>query len=959
MITNLLNDLKQKIDGDIYFDPFSLKAYSIDASIYQIEPMGIILPKSKDDVLLAVTEAKNNKIPIIPRGAGTGITGGCIGKALIMDFSKYMNRILDINYTQEYAVCQPGVIQDQLNNELEKEGYRLGPDTSTGNRATIGGMLGNNSSGAHSMHFGKMVDNILAAELILANGETLKCNSVAVTQLLELSTGSTTKTRIYQFIQKIRENLTDEINLRYPKIQKRVSGYNLDELIKSNTINLAKLIAGSEGTLGITTEIKLKICKNPAQTALCLLLFDDLVKGLNSVELLLKSNPYSLELIDDKIINSGRISPVLKGKLNWLSGDPQALLVVEFKGDSNDELDDKLTKFETEIRSNMICSNTIRITEQDCMNNVWKLRKAGLGLLMAKRTNERAIAFLEDIAVPPGRIGNFISKFKSYLSHYSKEAGIYGHAGEGCIHLRPMMDLRKPQEVELMLKMMEDVSDIVSEFGGTLSGEHGDGIIRSWLLEKMFGTSIYEAFNELKQIFDPENLMNPGKIVNPADPGKNLRIGIERNLFDLQTFLDFKKEGGFSFAVEMCNGNGECRKTDSGIMCPSFQITHDERETTRARAIGLKSIMNGDFSSDELFEKGLYNILDLCIQCKGCKKECPSQVDMAKMKSEFLYHYHTKNGFPLRSRIFGAIDKINKFGSFTAPITNWFIKTGLNKYIFKSLQIHSERQIPSFARKRFSQWYHNNNFNKHIERKDNCIVLFIDTFTEYNNPEIGKAAITILKLLNFDVIIPEIHCCGRPLISKGLLDHARVKAAKLVDQLSTYAEFGYPIVGLEPSCILTIKDEFPALLHGRNIETVEKIADLCCTIDYFLNKLLIKNKFHLPFRHEHAKILVHSHCHQKSLEDVTSTLNVLKKLPGSVVSEINSGCCGMAGSFGYETEHFDVSNKIAESRLFPAIRSANDNVLIAANGFSCRQQIIQGTNRSARHPLEILESRLL
>ncbi len=952
MINKLESELKREIEGDVKFDVFSRNAYSIDASIYQIQPVGIVSPKSKFDILTANEIAESHNIPIISRGAGTGITGGCLGNGLILDFSKYLHDIQSIDLDRQIVVCQPGVVQDQLNKRLGEHGFRLGPDTSTGNRATLGGMLANNSSGAHSMRYGKMADSVLAAEVIRSSGAIKQCETIDKS----IDNDSEFESQLKAYIQSVRENLAGEIENTFPKIRKRVSGYNLDEIINTENINLAKLIAGSEGTLGITSEITLKIFRNPNFCSLYVLAFHDLADCLDFIPGIYEFDPYSIELIDDKIIKSGRQSPAFKGKLNWLNGAPGALLLVEFDSDSESALSIKRSQFENCVTKYKSCYYFFQAIDRTTINNVWQLRKTGLGLLMAKRSNNRAIAFLEDITIPPEKVSNFIKEFRNYIRELGKESGIYGHAGEGCIHFRPMLDLKQKTDTELMFQMFNDISSLVKNYGGTLSGEHGDGIIRSWLIEKMFGKKIYDSFRELKFIFDPENRMNPGKIVNPLDPKKNLRTNPDQIYIELDTIQDFQREGGLSFATEMCNGNGECRKTNRGIMCPSFQVTGDERDTTRARAQSLMAVIKGIIPNREYTGKSMYDIMDLCIQCKGCKKECPSQVDMAKMKSEFLHHYYTVHGQPIRNRIFGNIDRINQITSAMPNLSNWILNSKLNKFALKTIGIHPARSLPKLCKQPFSKWYKINHKTNDTEN-GNSVVLFIDTFTEYNHPEIGISAYNVFKKLGKNVIIPPIQCCGRPLISKGFLNKAKRKAEQLYLSLAPYVERGYDIIGLEPSCIFTMQDDYLNLLN-LNTDKLDKFKAACISIDSYLDKIQTKNSISNYFRKLDDKIIFHGHCHQKSLEGSESSIRVLKGLLRAEVEEINSGCCGMAGSFGYETEHYDFSQKIAESRLFPRIRSCNNSDILISNGISCRQQIKHGTHTEAKHLIQIVEEHL-
>lgn len=949
----LVQDLKKKIQGDVRFDTFSKKIYSGDASIYQIEPIGVVIPKTTEDIVAAVEIAHEQGIPVLPRGAATGITGGCLGEALVIDTSKYLHRILEINYEEEYAICEPGVIQDQLNRAVAARGYCLGPDTSTGNRATLGGMIGNNSAGAHSLRYGKTVDNVESMEVLLAGGEQLHCENLNWEQLnKKLSLGGK-EGDIYRTMWKIVETHRKEIAHTFPKIQRRVSGFNLDEFLSLENFNLSKLITGSEGTLGIVTQVKVKISPKPAYTALSVVLFDDLLRSLETVEFMLESQPFSLELIDHNIIKAAKQAPAMRNQLGWLSGDPETMLVAEFDGVSPTEVQAKLATFENKMKSNGVGYAHIPLIKKSDLGKAWALRKAGLGLLMSTRTEAKAIAFLEDVAVPPAKLAPFMKIFRERLKAYGKDAGFYGHAGVGCLHVRPMLNLKNEKDLDTMIALMKETAKSLLEFGGALSGEHGDGLVRSWLNNTMFGTEIMTAFDEIKTVFDPDNRMNPGKVIRAQGPRENLKIHPKTQNHNFVPMLDFESQGGFSFSIEMCNGNGECRKPIGGVMCPSFQASGDERHSTRARAQSLRATIDGNLDFREFTGKGLYNVLDLCLECKGCKTECPSNVNMAKMKFEFLYQYQEKHGYSHRAKLFAFTDKIAKIGCFFAPFSNWILRFWGNKQLMRLIGITPKRELPAYTRKRFST-----QFKRHrpVENAPKGkVVLFNDTMMEYHEPELGISALKILEKLGFEVIVPPRQCCGRPMISKGFLREARENSEKLVRLLLPYVEQGLKIVGIEPGCILTLRDDLPDLLPTKE---ARQIAEAAVTIDEFLAELSDKEELNLPFKKIKKDVHLHGHCHQKSLVGTAPTLKVLRSVPGFNVSEIDSGCCGMAGSFGYEKEHYDFSMTVGETRLFPAIRKTSTDSILTADGFSCRSQIKHGTGRKAKHLIEILEENL-
>ena len=957
---SLVDSLKGKIQGEVYFDNLSRKIYSVDASIYQVDPMGVVVAKSEDDLLQAVQTANEQSVPIIPRGAATGIAGGCLGEGLIVDTSKYLNRILEINVEERYAICEPGVVQDQLNAAVTPYGLCLGPDTSTGSRATIGGMVGNNSAGAHSIRYGKMVDHTLEMDLIVAGAEKIKIGTESLASFEAKLKGNDRLADVYRYIQNNIFPNRELIDKVFPKIQRRVSGYNLDDLITEFPLNISRLITGSEGSFGLASKIKVKLSPKPKCTVLSVLHFKDFFTAFDVLGLIHEHKPFSVEMMDDRLIGLGKTSPSMKGQLGWLKLHdnflPKVILGVEFDGDTPGEALDKQQKFNEAMARTKAAYDIASMNDKASQAQVWKVRKAGLGLLMSQRTDERAVAFLEDVAVSPKNLAPFIQEFDDYLKSHDKTAGFYGHAGVGCLHIRPMLDLKKQSDVDLMVQMMEDVSDILKRYGGAVSGEHGDGLTRSWLNEKMFGSEVYGLFQGLKKAFDPKDLMNPGKIVNAPAPRQNLKSLKSQPTLEVKTKYNFDKEGGFNFAVDMCNGNATCRDPKN-LMCPSFQAHGDERHSTRARAQSLQAILNGDEDNAEFTGEALYEVMDLCLECKGCKTHCPSQVDMAKMKSEFLYHYQKKNGVSARTKFFGSVDKLNSFAAVFPKLSNALNKSSAGAFLFDKLGLTSKRSFPKFAQKRFSKFVKkrqekgaSKNFTK------GKVVLFTDTFTEFNQPQVGEAVWQILEQAGFEVLLPPYVCCGRPLFSKGLLDEAQAKAQVFVDAYRPYIEQSIPLVGIEPGCLYTIADEFKDILSSAE---ADKLANLVYKWEDLLVDKLNDDELKELFSKSSEKVEVHTHCHQKSLGSSEATMKLLSLVNGSdSAHEIDSGCCGMAGSFGYEKEHYDFSMAVGESRLFPAIRQLDDSTQIIADGMSCRCQIEHGTKRKALHLAEYLLAKL-
>lgn len=946
----LLQDLQKRIAGEVRFDAFSRMLYSTDASIYQIEPIGVVIPRQADDVVATVETARQHGVPVLPRGGGTGLVGQTIGKAIIMDMSNYMHQITELNTEEQWAWVQPGVVQDQLNAYLRPHGFLFGPDTSTSSRATIGGMIGNNSAGARSILYGKTIDHVLEVQVILSDGSTTTFKPLDKSMLEQKMRGETLEAMIYRKVTRLAREHREAILERYPKILRRVSGYNLDEFIGDGPFNIAKMLVGSEGTLAVVTAAKMRLMPSPKATALLAVHFDDMIAAMEATNAILPFKPSAIEMIDRQIVEAARASQEFAGSMPFVQGHPDALLAVEFYGDSPAEAADKVQKLEAQLRKEKwgyAYTPALTAAEQ---GNVWKVRKAGLGLLMSRRDDVKPIAFIEDTAVDPAKLPDFLRRFRQIIESHDTTAGYYGHASVGCMHIRPGINLKKQSEVNKMYTMMQEISDLVLEYGGCMSGEHGDGLARSWLNEKHFGPVLYKAFKDVKRAFDPDNRMNPGKVVDGPSPLENLRHGATFQAVDIKTNLDFSRDGGLLMAIDMCNGNGECRKLTGATMCPSYMATRDEQHSTRGRANALRAIISGRLPQEEFTGKGLYDVLDLCLECKACKTECPSNVDMAKLKYEFLSQYYARHGTPLRARLFAHIATVSRLGQMVAPLANWLSQSALGKWAQARLGIAPQRTLPPFAEETFSTWFARR--QRPVQKATRGqVVLFHDTFMEYNYPEVGRAATHLLEAAGFEVVLVERKCCGRPAISKGQIQQGRAYAQYNVQALLPYARRGVPIVGVEPSCILTLREDYLDVVQGPEAQLV---AQHSLTIDEFLYQLHQRGELDLEFTETPKRLLLHGHCHQKALVGTSPTLAVLRLPKGFSVQEIPSGCCGMAGSFGYEAEHYEVSLQIGQQRLFPAVQGAEPDVEIIADGISCRQQIQHATGRQARHMVEIL-----
>jgi FAD/FMN-containing dehydrogenase/Fe-S oxidoreductase len=954
-MSTLYEELRQVIAGEVRFDPYSRSLYSTDASMYHIEPIGVVIPRHMGDVVATVDIARRNQVPVLPRGGGTSLAGQTVGQAVVIDFSKYMNQILEVNTAEGWARVQPGVIQDEFNAHLRPLGFLFGPDTSTSNRATIGGMTGNNSAGSHSIVYGKTIDHVLELSVVLSDASTAVLKALDKAALEAKCQGGTLEHRIYRAVKRIVEANRDEIHQRYPTIQRRVSGYNLDAFVRNSEFNLAKMVVGSEGTLAVVTEAKVRIVPRPKATAVCVVHFDDLVASTEASEEILTCDPYAIEMVDRMVISLTRGAGELGRLMTFIEGDPEALLITEFRGDTPAEAQAKAEQMIERLQAKGMGYAYVRAYAPPEQARVWRVRKAGLGLLMRVEGERKPIAFVEDTAVDPVKLPEFLRRFKKIIDDHGTSAGYYGHASVGCLHIRPLINLKEAKEIELMTHIAKEISGLVLEFGGAMSGEHGDGLARSHFNKTLFGPQLYRAFQDVKQAFDPFSIMNPGKIVNAPPMTEHLRYGTEYRTIELKTHFSFAQEGGFASAVERCIGVGECRKKLDGTMCPSYMVTLEEEHSTRGRANALREALSGRLPKEELTSPRMYEVLDLCLECKGCKAECPINVDMAKLKYEFLAHYYEAHGTPLRARLFANIERLNQVGCALAPLSTTIMNLDVSRWMMEKIAgIDRRRSLPPFARQPFDRWFRNHVSTTGASAKSK-VILFHDTFMNYNYPEIGKAAVAVLERAGYEVMLVAKKCCGRPMISKGMLEAARANAIYNVNLLAPYAEQGMPIIGCEPSCILTLRDEYPDLVADTRVEAVAAHSFM---IEEFLATLHGRGELNLPFKDVKRQLLLHGHCHQKALIGTGPSLTVLRLPPGFEVEEIDSGCCGMAGSFGFEQEHYDMSRAIGSRRLFPAVqakqKSTNGDFDVVAAGVSCRQQVEHFTGKRPKHLVEVL-----
>lgn len=957
-VERLLQVLKRELKSELRYDHISKLLYSQDASIYHVEPTAVLLPRSKSELVRAIELSSEYAVPVIARGGATGIAGGCLGKGLVIDTSMHLNRIVEIDYANKFAVVQPGLVCDRLNEVLQPHGLYFAPEISSGNRATIGGMLATGAAGSNSLKVGKIQDHVIEIELVLWNGEIVRFERLDKEGWKEKLQLRGAEGKIYRHLERIRKEYGQDIRSHFPKLQRRSSGYNLDELLKDEYINVSGLICGSEGTLGMISEVKVALSPLPESKCMIVIGYKAMQNALENASEFLRFAPAAVEMIDKKIIDRGRSSPSMRHKLDWLEGSPDALLVVEFEENDKATCQQKAQALLSLVATKPNLLFFKAVDDKSTQKHVWELRKAGLGLLLSSRSYNQALAFIEDVAVPPEKVAPFVEQLDHLLAAAGKDVGIYGHVGAGCLHVRPFIDLRKPEELAVMQQIADNVSNLLLEFDGVYSGEHGDGRVRSWTNPKMFGPRLYEALTQVKQAFDPYGFMNPGKIVasqteTPQGLLQNLRLSPAMPIKEFSTYFDFSREGGLALAVDLCNGNGQCRKKE-GTMCPSYQVTHDERDSTRGRAHALQSLIHGQIREKEILDDDFAKVMELCIQCKGCKTECPSQVDMAKMKSEYLYQVHQKKKPKLSDRLFAHIGDLFSMATKVSWLVNLINRLPFVRKWLHHLGIAPERALPKLAPKRFSRVYKSHVRKRSSDEVRPQVVLFVDTFTEFLHPSIGMAAVRVLEDLKFSVVAPSWQCCGRPMISKGFLPQAKKKLEHLLDTLYPYAQQGIAIVGIEPSCLLTLKDEMRDL--GLDHEKVELVSRACLTLDQFLiSHKAALSQLVVPFT---GNLKVHGHCHQKSLVGMQAELELLKSVVNGSVEEIPSGCCGMAGSFGYEKDHSQFSHKIGELVLLPAIRAASPETVIIASGSSCRSQIEDFTEAKPQHFIEFIARQL-
>jgi len=927
----LWDKLRRSIDGEVRADKATLALYAADASVYRQVPLGVVIPRHEADVMRTLALARENQLPILARGGGTALAGQACNAAIVLDFSKYMNAIRHIDAARGLAVVEPGVVQAQLNAAVASEGLFFAPDPSTKDRCTIGGMIGNNSCGAHSAAHGKTVDNVEALEIALYDGTRLSLGTGGEGEAFAAAVRGGREGEIYAATRALAERSADEIRRRYPKIPRRVSGYNLDELLPDRGPNLARALVGSEGTLGVTLAATVRLVPRPRRLALVVLGFDDVYLAADQVPWILEHHPQALEGFDHHLPDFARAKGLEAVRL---LPNGRAFLLVELGADTADGALAAAERVTTEARRVRACTGVAPLFAASEQRAVWSLRESGLGAGALIPGHPRTWPGAEDTAVPPARLGDYLRRFVRLLErHQLAAATYYGHFGEGCVHCRVNFDFTTAQGAATFRAAMLEIGDLVTEFGGSLSGEHGDGLARSELLPRMFGPQLIGAFAEFKRIFDPDSMMNPGVIVAPHPLDSHLRITPSYRPAPAETHFDFAAEGGLAGAALKCVGIGKCRKTDAGTMCPSYMATREEMHSTRGRAHLLWEALSGNGLLDGLGDPVLKETLELCLSCKACKTECPAAIDMAAYKAEFFAQFYQHHHRPLDVRFFARIHEVARLGTVTPRLANLLSHApGLGAIARRILNVHPDRELPRFAARTFRSW-----FAGHRDAGDSSareVVLFPDTFNNFFQPEVAIAATEVLERAGFRVVIPPRDlCCGRPLYDAGMFDRARWRLGQAIDALAPMLDRGAALVGLEPSCLLTFRDELPGLFPSD-----PRAATLCARAMLF-DEFLSREAPDFVAPRLNGRALVHGHCHQKSLAGMKGEMAILGGIGGLKTEAPDAGCCGMAGPFGYGADRFDISRAIAERVLLPAVRQSAPDTMIVADGFACRTQI--------------------
>lgn len=966
-----LIDLQNKIQGELFTDTLHRIIYSTDASGYREEPFGVVYPKDSEDIRIIVSFAIQNHLNLIPRAGGTSLAGQVVGKGLVVDISKHMNRILEIRPEESWIRIQPGVILDELNLFCKPYGLFFGPETSTSNRCCLGGMVGNNSCGSHSLVYGSTRDHLLEAKVVLSDGSEVTLKGLNRTEIEEKQKDCSLEGKIYKQLIDLLSNQENqkEIIDNYPDIslRRRNSGYAIDELLRCNyfdqtcdePFNLCKLLAGSEGTLAFVTELKLHLVPlPPVEKAVICVHCSTLEESFEANLVALKHHPVAIELMDNNILELSKQNISQNKNRFFIQGDPAAILIIELAEDSTEAVDRKADEIEADLRKHHYGYHYPRIYGKD-ISRVWNLRKAGLGLLSGMPGSAKPVSVIEDTAVAPYRLPAYIADLKKVLEHYNLSCVYHAHISTGELHLRPVLNLKEKKDRELFRMIATETAKLVKKHKGSLSGEHGDGRLRGEFIPLLLGDQVYGLLKDVKNIWDPSHIFNMGKIVDT--PPMDVGLRYEKKELNVPTYFNYSHQKGWLCAIEQCNGAGDCRKSDlfGGTMCPTYRATRNEKNTTRARANVLRELLTHPKTENVFKQPEILEVLDTCVSCKACKSECPSNIDMARFKAEYLQHHYDVSHVPLRSFLIANLIKIQKMGMVIPWLYNGIVSVRLTSSLLKGmLRFAPERSIPKLYKMTLRNWLLRHS-DANVPAKG-TVYLFADEFTNYMDVEIGIRFIELLRKLGYSVLIPEHIESGRTEISKGMLKKAKVIAEKNVTLLQGLITEDTPLIGIEPSCILSFRDEYPDLVSEHMKVSAAKLAVNSLLYDEFIVREIKKgNITRSQFTEASLKIMLHGHCHQKSLASIEPSKEMLSLPVNYVVEVIPSGCCGMAGAFGYEKEHYQLSMQIGEQVLFPAIRQTGDEVCISAPGTSCRQQIADGTGRKALHPIEVLYNALI
>ena len=961
-----LKELSAQLAGELYTDDVMRVLYATDASAYREIPLAVAIPKSAEDLKILIDFARKNHSSLIPRTAGTSLAGQVVGNGIIVDVSKNFTQILELNKEEHWVRVQPGVIRDELNMFLKPHGLFFGPETSTANRAMMGGMVGNNSCGSNSVVYGSTREHLLEVKALLSDGSASVFKSIPTDLFHQKCDSQTLEGNIYKTIRSLLSNESNqqEITREFPKksIERRNTGYALDELMDASPFfagkpdfNFCKLIAGSEGTLAFMTEIKLNVIPlPPAETGLLCVHFNTIDESLRANLIALKYKPSASELIDHYILECTKENIEQSKNRFFVQGDPGAILVIEFRRTNRADIIEIAKKVETDMRAAGLGYHFPLLFGEDS-KKIWSLRKAGLGLLGNMPGDDKAVPVIEDTAVDVNDLPNYIADFNRILEKYNLHAVHYAHAGSGEIHLRPIINLKTVEGNRLFRTIAEEIASLVKKYNGSLSGEHGDGRLRGEFIRQMVGNKNYELFKTIKRTWDPENIFNPNKIVDTPPMDTMLRYEPGQKVPEIKTVFRFNGQNILQHA-EQCNGTGECLKTQlsGGTMCPSYMATRNEKDSTRGRANILREFLTNSKKLNRFDHEEIHEVMDLCLSCKACKSECPSNVDVAKLKAEFLQQYHDVHGVPFRSRMIANFNKSSKLGSIAPGLYNFMVTNPvISTLIKRTLGFAVKRSMPTLYKTSLEKWY--NKRKSSAAKSGRKVYLFCDEFTNFNDTEIGINAILLLEKLGYEVIIPKHEESGRAWMSKGLLKAAKKIANRNVASLSKIITAETPLIGIEPSAILTFRDEYIDLAEDENFEAAKALSKNVFLIDEFIAREIEKGNIDKSrFTKEKRLIKLHGHCQQKALSSLSASVKILSLPENYTVEAIPSGCCGMAGSFGFEKEHYDLSMKIGELVLLPTVRSQAEDVIIAAPGTSCRHQIKDGANRTALHPVEIL-----